>query len=75
MDSEQIQQQMRMRRAAIDAKLDALQAAMRTARRRSAAALLITVSASLLAIFLVRRRAPRQNARRPQGALRLARSG
>ena len=75
MDSEQIQQQMRVRRAAIDAKLDALQAAMCTARRRSAAAVLITASVSLLAIFLVRRRAPRRNARRPPGALRLAKSG
>jgi len=72
MDAEQIQQQMRIRRAAIDAKLDRLQAAADTARRRSAAAFLIATSVGLLAVWLVRRRAARRRGRRPE-ALRLAR--
>ena len=73
MDAEQIQQQMRIRRAAIDAKLDRLEAAVHTAGRRSATTLLIAASVSLLAFWLVRRRAARRQGRRPTGALRLAR--
>ena len=73
MDAEQIQQQMRVRRAAIDAKLERLQAAVHTARQRSATAFLIATSVSLLAVWLVRRRAARRRGRRPSEALRLAR--
>ena len=73
MDAEQIQQQMKMRRAAIDAKLDRLQAAAHTAQRRSAAAFLIATSVSLLAVWLVRRRTARRRGRRSSEALRLAR--
>jgi hypothetical protein len=72
MDAEQIQQQMRIRRAAIDAKLDQLQAAAHRARR-SATALLIATSVGLLAVWLVRRRAARRRGRRPSELLRLAR--
>jgi hypothetical protein len=73
MDAEQIQQQMRIRRAAIDAKLDRLEAAVHTAGRRGATTVLIAVSVSLLAVWLVRRRFARRRERRPTEALRLAR--
>ena len=64
MDAEQIQQQMRMRRAAIDAKLDQLQMATAAARRRSAVAVLVMASAGILALLWSRRRARRKVARR-----------
>ena len=73
MDAEQIQQQMRVRRAAIDAKLDRLQAAADTARRRSAGAFLIATAVGVLAVWLVRRRTARRRGRRSSEALRLAR--
>jgi hypothetical protein len=57
MDSEQIQQQMRVRRAAIDARLDDLHAATIAASRRSAIAVLLVASAGVLAMVWVRRRA------------------
>ena len=53
MDSEQIQQQMRQRRAAIDAKLDDLQAATIAASRRTATAFLLVASAGVLAMMLI----------------------
>ena len=71
MDSEQIQQQMRERRAAIDAKLDQLQAATSAASRRSAVAFLLVASAGVLTMLLVRRRA-RQRTKRQRGVIRLA---
>ena len=73
MDAEQIQQQMRLRRAAIDAKLDRLQATAQTARRRGVAAFFIATSVSLLAVWLVRRRATRHSRRRSSEVLRMAR--
>jgi hypothetical protein len=71
MDSQQIQQQMSERRAAIDAKLDDLQAATIAASRRTATAFLLVASAGVLAMMLVRRRA-RQRSKRQRGAMRLA---
>jgi hypothetical protein len=54
MDTEQIQQQMRERRAAIDTKLDQLSCAAATARRRSVPALL-AMAASVAALMLWKR--------------------
>ena len=71
MDSEQIQQQMRERRAAIDAKLDDLQAATIAASRRTATAFLLVASVGVLAMLMVRRRA-HQRTKRQRGAIRLA---
>ena len=76
MDAEQIQQQMRARRAAIDAKLDRLRDASRAAGRRSAGAFLVAASLTMLAMLVVRQAARRRRRRpRPAEVLRLAKSG
>ena len=70
MDSEQIQQQMRIRRAAIDAKLDLLLDATATARRRGLPAS-IAIATTVAIMLWVRRRRARTAVSRPADARRL----
>jgi hypothetical protein len=70
MDSEQIQRQMRMRRAAIDAKLDLLLRATATARRRGLPTVIAIVSMTALVVWIRRRSARKAVPRGPQGLLR-----
>ena len=72
MDADEVQQQMRERRAAIDAKLDQLREASRAAGRRSAGAFLIAASLTMLTVILVRQVAARRRRRGPAEVLRLA---
>jgi hypothetical protein len=60
MDTQQIQQQMRVRRAAIDAKLDLLDHTATEVRRRSMPVLIAAVSALSLILMWTRRRATRK---------------
>jgi hypothetical protein len=74
MDADQVQQQMKERRAAIDAKLDQLRQASRAAAQRSAGRLFIAASLTVATIIILRQVASRRR-RRPAGILRLAKSG
>ena len=67
MDTQQIQQQMRARRVAIDAKLDLLNQATATARRRGVTTFVALASAVTVIVIWARRRAARK-------ALRMQRS-
>lgn len=60
MDTEQIQQAMRVRRAAIDVKLDLLVGRMATVRRSVPAALAVMLVVSAIAMW-ARRRAVRRD--------------
>ncbi len=70
MDSEQIQQQMRIRRAAIDAKLDLLVQATARARRRGLPALIAIATTAAFMLWVRRRRARKATLRHPQTLLR-----
>lgn len=66
MDTQQIQQQMRVRRAAIDAKLDVIAQSTATVRRRSVPALIgIASVAGVFMLWFRRRNAQRALAARP----------
>ena len=63
MDTQQIQQQMRARRAAIDAKLDLINQATSTLRRRGLPALIAIVSTVCAFLVWARRRTARKAVR------------
>ena len=64
MDTQQIQQQMRMRRASIDANLDVLRQTITRARRRTVPAL-IALASVLIAGMVWKRRTARRVVVRP----------
>ena len=70
MDSEQIQQQMRIRRAAIDAKLDVLVDAAATVRRRGLPALIAITTWAAIVLWVRRRRAGKAVPRHSKSLLR-----
>ncbi len=70
MDTQQIEQQMRVRRAAIDAKLDLIAKATAPARRRAVPALIgVTSALGALVFWMRRRRAQRALITRPRPRL------
>lgn len=70
MDTQQIQQQMRVRRAAIDAKLDLIAQSTATARRLTTPALIgIASVVGALILWVRRRNAQRALAARPTARL------
>jgi hypothetical protein len=70
MDSEQIQQQMRIRRAAIDAKLDLLVDATATARCRGVPALIAIATTAAIMLWVRRRSARKAVPRHSKSLLR-----